>query len=231
MRVDKGGVEAEAGPGIAGWGAYNGPRCSGPLGGGRDATAGITVHRTGAHYFHCTFCDWKLDSPAAKLFAEIHRWSHGPSPGDSGSSVEVVFFFFFYSPLFLLGFACFLRLHLGPSAMILSLCLNAAGESPPLSPLSPPPPRSLPPCLPPPSPPLLRTWFTTLRFTTSPSRTSPTLAAASTAHPGSWKWEGWWLRVVAVPGQPASNVSGVYTSIRCLILHVMIKGAALGDYC
>lgn len=45
--------------------------------------------------------------------------------------------------------------------MILSLCLNAAGESPPLAPTPPLPPfySTSPPC----------TWFTTLGFTTLPS--------------------------------------------------------------
>lgn len=78
----------------------------------------------------------------------------------------------FYSPFVLFGFACFLRLHLGPSAMILSLCLNAAGESPPLAPTPPLPPfySTSPPC----------TWFTTLGFTTLPSGSYTSLSGAQT---------------------------------------------------
>jgi len=56
--------------------------------------------------------------------------------------------------------------------MILSLCLNAAGESPPLAPTPPLPPfySTSPPC----------TWFTTLGFTTLPSGSYTSLSGAQT---------------------------------------------------
>lgn len=106
--------------------AYNGPQCGGPLGGGESRDPGITVHHTATshHFQRQKNSAHTLLNFSAKLAGD--RRASGEGKLLVGSS--------FYSPLVLLGFACFLRLHLGPSAMILSLCLNAAGESPPLSP-------------------------------------------------------------------------------------------------